>query len=543
MGLGWKWWKWLLTAGSSAAGALLIAATQVSATQATSNLSSWAKLLGLIDLASSLGGPAIDRWGLFLGVGVFLTGSGVLAWHLWRRNPNSSVAALSGTVRMPLLELCKVAANQLGVDITGVRNDAYYFSVALRQAACDGIVPFWGRELKARQDFVHGARTSLLVPVPPDHFREHWIDILPIIRSSDNTLLRTYLPAQTAAVFYADLHVSRDPALTWLKTDAQAMMDAARPPIRWVKLADAIDEFCNPEFVSISIRYSNTFQQSLGRYREIEAEMQKVSDGGWTDRPEALEKYNELRNQYDRLGGVLSASQQGWRDIWSVLRDELTQKLIAGELVARGFVEPHSAGAVETSIKPAEWRILEPDLKQNAATKRGDSTVVIYSSLEIARSGGSVTTSTGLAEASPLEIIFDPENSHGRFWSLEQMRDETGNPVPGHLWWEYRVMIRNKSGKTVRNVKATVEAIGPMPSRPEPSQFDINKKSQMDLNPHMEELVLLRRWYNPPIMAGMVMGGAYGPIKLKVSADDVLPATKFFHFEPEKTPMISEILW
>ena len=542
MGFGWKWWNWLLSA-SSAASALLIAATQVSATQGTSNLGSWAKLLGLTDLAGSLRDPEADHWGLILGAGTFLTASGVLGLHVWLRKRKLSVGIVAGSTRMPLLDLCEAAATQLGVDITGVRNDAYYFSIALRQAASDGTIPVWGRELKARQDFVHGVRTSLLVPVPPDHFREHWIDILPITRSGDNTLLRTYLPAQTAPVYYADLHVGREPTLAWLKTDAQTMMDAARPPINWLKLADAIDQFCNQEFVSISVRYSNTFQQTLASYREIEAEMQTESEGGWNERPEALEKYNQLRDKYDRLGGVLSASQQGWHDIWAVLQDEITQMLISGELMARGFVEPHSAGAVEASIKSAEWRILEPNLKENAATKKGDPSVIIYSKLEIARTEGSSATSVGLAQASPLEILFDPKNPHESFWSLEQMRDETGKPVPGHLWWEYRVLIRNKSSRTVRNVKATVEAIGPMPRRPEPSQFDINKQSQIDLNPHTEELVLLRRWYNPPIMAGMVMGGAYGPIKLKVSADDVLPTTKFFHFEPEKTPMISEILW
>lgn len=405
MGFGWKWWKWLLTATCSLAGALLIAAAQVSAEQGTSNLASWAKLLGLSNLAGLLRDPAADRWGLFLGIGALLTAGAAFAWHFWWRKPVSDAA-----------------------------------------------------------------------------------------------------------------------------------------PIMWAKLGDAIDQFCNPEFVSISVRYSNTFQQTLATYREIEAEMKTVSEGGWNGRPEALDRYNELRDKYDRMAGVLTASQQGWNDIWAVLRDELTEMLISGELMARGFVEPHIAGAAGAAIKPAEWRILEPDLRQSAATKKGDSSAVIYSNLEIARSRFP-TKSAGLAQDSPLEIIFDVQNPHKRFWSLEQARDEAGAPVPGHLWWEYRVLIRNKSARTVRNVKATVEAIGPMPSRPEPSQFDASKKSQTDLNPYTEELVLLRRWYNPPIMAGMVMGGAYGPIKMKVSADDVLPATKFFHFEPEKTPMISEVLW
>ena len=140
----------------------------------------------------------------------------------------------------------------------------------------------------------------------------------------------------------------------------------------------------------------------------------------------------------------------------------------------------------------------------------------------------------------PIKIIFDQANPNRRFWSIEPMRDETGKQIPG-TFWEYRALIRNMSAKTQRNVKVIVEAIGPMPTRPEPSQFDINKKHLIDLNPGEEALVLIRRWYNPPIVAGMACGtDVYGPIKMTASADDVVPTIKLFHFDPERTPMIFE---
>jgi hypothetical protein len=97
------------------------------------------------------------------------------------------------------------------------------------------------------------------------------------------------------------------------------------------------------------------------------------------------------------------------------------------------------------------------------------------------------------------------------------------------------------SAKTLRNVKVIVEAIGPIPMRPEPSQFDINKKELIDLNPQEETLVVVWRWFNPPIRAGMASGtDIYGPVKLTASADDVSPTERFFHFDPERTPMIWE---
>jgi hypothetical protein len=144
------------------------------------------------------------------------------------------------------------------------------------------------------------------------------------------------------------------------------------------------------------------------------------------------------------------------------------------------------------------------------------------------------------SQESPLEIIFDPTNPGRTFWSIEPMKGENGKQIAGSFW-EYRAVIKNKSVRTVRNVKVTVEAIGDMPTRPEHSQFDINKKPLIDLTPNEETLAVIRRWFNPPIVKGMVGEGAYGPIKMTASADDVLPTTKVFQFDPERTPMIFEL--
>jgi len=84
---------------------------------------------------------------------------------------------------------------------------------------------------------------------------------------------------------------------------------------------------------------------------------------------------------------------------------------------------------------------------------------------------------------SPLRISFDTTNPNKKFWSLEPMKDVIGKQVAGSVW-EYRAMISNDSPRTVRNVKVVVEAIGAMPTRPELSPFDLNKKPIIDLNPN-----------------------------------------------------------
>ncbi len=141
---------------------------------------------------------------------------------------------------------------------------------------------------------------------------------------------------------------------------------------------------------------------------------------------------------------------------------------------------------------------------------------------------------------SSLEIIFDPANPGRKFWSIEPMKDETGKQIRGSFW-EYRAVIKNNSKKTARNVKVVVEAIGPMPTRPETALFDLNKKPVIDIAPHDDALAVIRRWFNPVRVVGMAIGAdIYGPIKVTASADDTRPAVKTFHFDPEKTPMIWE---
>jgi hypothetical protein len=50
---------------------------------------------------------------------------------------------------------------------------------------------------------------------------------------------------------------------------------------------------------------------------------------------------------------------------------------------------------------------------------------------------------------SPLEIIFDPSNPARRFWSMESLRNEKGEVLPGSVW-QYKIEIRNNSSKTLK---------------------------------------------------------------------------------------------
>jgi hypothetical protein len=140
---------------------------------------------------------------------------------------------------------------------------------------------------------------------------------------------------------------------------------------------------------------------------------------------------------------------------------------------------------------------------------------------------------------SPLEIIFDPNNPARRFWSVEQLKNENGEPLPP--FWEHRVAIKNNSTKTLRNVSVTTERIGPMPERPYDNVFDKVKKVSCDIKPGCWELVPVMRWSTNKKQVGMLAGEsalAYGPIVITASADDVVPSVRVFQFDYQTDQML-----
>lgn len=142
--------------------------------------------------------------------------------------------------------------------------------------------------------------------------------------------------------------------------------------------------------------------------------------------------------------------------------------------------------------------------------------------------------------ASPLEIIFDPNNPARRFWSMESPQDENGLPKPG-VFWEHRVEVKNNSLRTLRNVSITTEHLGQLPVRPIDQIFDKIKKTSCDLKPGCSELVPVVRWPIPKIQAGMLADLSaleYGPIKIIASADDSAPSVRTFKFDYQTEQML-----
>lgn len=140
-----------------------------------------------------------------------------------------------------------------------------------------------------------------------------------------------------------------------------------------------------------------------------------------------------------------------------------------------------------------------------------------------------------------LEIHFDETNPNAKFWSTESMWSEVRRADV--VYWEYRIEVKNNSAKTLRNVRVTTEHTGMMPVRPYDQEFDNPKSTACDIQPWRSRLVPILKWTIPVIQEGMLAGDSareYGPIKVVASADDVAPATRIFHFDYQRTPMVFE---
>ena len=182
---------------------------------------------------------------------------GTLAGATRPAGPDHSTPTLPQNVsadssRISLLDMCSLAQQQFGWDMTGTRDDPYYFSQALRQAASDGHITIYGREIRKGSDMKSAPAIYLLSAVPPLYFKDHWIDLLPAIRERDNCYTQADFPVKRSNVFFSDLHANRLGALAWLRTEAaETMRSVRRPQLKQMKIGEGNDmPFGSAEVVS-----------------------------------------------------------------------------------------------------------------------------------------------------------------------------------------------------------------------------------------------------------------------------------------------------
>ncbi len=141
-----------------------------------------------------------------------------------------------------------------------------------------------------------------------------------------------------------------------------------------------------------------------------------------------------------------------------------------------------------------------------------------------------------------LEIIFDPKNPHKRFWDFVPEMDGYGKPT-GKLCREYRIMVKNNSMNTIRNVKAEIMINGKLPQLPKDLVYKKDGSTAKDLEPKHAEFIPII-WTRSP-QAGDAWGETarlfYSPLIVIARGDGVLPTTCSFNYCPDDVPALIEI--
>jgi hypothetical protein len=119
-----------------------------------------------------------------------------------------------------------------------------------------------------------------------------------------------------------------------------------------------------------------------------------------------------------------------------------------------------------------------------------------------------------------------------QFWSPKTVESDS-RQIPGI---QYRVKVRNRTNKTLYEVKATSETLSQLGSLPTRLEFDQTGEVTFTLDPGASAFIKLFFAPLPMIQPGTVTGAsssaAYGPIRVTVSAFNTAAVERVFQFNP-----------
>jgi hypothetical protein len=163
---------------------------------------------------------------------------------------------------------------------------------------------------------------------------------------------------------------------------------SSNPIVDWKLAPDAVEAFAEEDLIAKRDKERERFEVSCLKRHDAEEELRKlyktlpnayVTEG--SEEEKAIRRY---QMQIKNYGTLERLSEPELRRAWDELRADLHKKLVVGDLVAKGFREPHVSGGDEVEISSAEWRILTLDNVNSTARTKDHG--VAYSGLLIRKS-------------------------------------------------------------------------------------------------------------------------------------------------------------
>lgn len=201
-------------------GVAVTTAAGVSPGDAVSNLSQWVGMLG-ISSPTWLNDPVIDETVFWAGIIMSVIGIFGVVMAVFRPFSGLQTDTVEAVPkRMPITDFLNDARKR-GWDIDG--NESLHIldlSKALRQAALDGALRFWGKLVDSSFESI--VRHKPLDEIPREHWRKFELNAMAWRAAGDNIDAHTYNPGQTnwGANGFADIYVDEKSGKRWLKENS-----------------------------------------------------------------------------------------------------------------------------------------------------------------------------------------------------------------------------------------------------------------------------------------------------------------------------------
>ena len=144
-----------------------------------------------------------------------------------------------------------------------------------------------------------------------------------------------------------------------------------RLPTTWISVGEAMHEYARQDLMD---RYEYVLGQSADqalRGEIIDAELATLGAASTISTEEDQEKMSIwislLTSERDAINASFTKRQERISICSDVLRENIHNQLVAGDLLAKGFLTPHVPGSPESIIPTDEWRFLLLDEDDNKA--------------------------------------------------------------------------------------------------------------------------------------------------------------------------------
>jgi len=158
----------------------------------------------------------------------------------------------------------------------------------------------------------------------------------------------------------------------FLSDSLRRRREATMRPSEWLSVSTAMDTLARQDLLDRYQYVSEQFHDAANKYQTLEqqisgltSQMPLMADD--TTRTEAAQKYVKLIAERDAIARQSEDWVSTQRDCLEALRTNIHARLRDGQLIAKGFLAPHTPGAIERIIPKEEWRFLSLDATANQA--------------------------------------------------------------------------------------------------------------------------------------------------------------------------------